>query len=121
MPTWPLSLPPLPLIGATTQDDDAVLRTAMEAGPPSRRRRFTAITQSLGFPMVMDGAQLAAFKSFYRSTLANGALAFDWIDPTDDAVVSIAFKSPPQWALIANNDDPVKRGWRANFELEIQP
>ena len=121
MPTWPLDLPALPFAGVSMKDDDAVLRTPMDAGPQSRRNRFTAITKTFPAPMVLDGAELVAFNFFYRSTLKNGALAFDWTDPAADEVVSIAFKEPPQWSLFAGDADPAKRGWKAILSLEIQP
>lgn len=121
MPAWPLDLPALPFAGVTARDDDAVLRTSMDTGPVTRRNRYTAISQTLALPMVLDGAEKATFDFFYRSTLKNGSLAFDWTDPVDDAVVSMAFKSPPQWAAFAGDADPAKRGWQATLELEIQP
>ena len=51
MPTWPLDLPALPFAGVSMKDDDAVLRTPMDAGPQSRRNRFTAITKTFPAPM----------------------------------------------------------------------
>ena len=121
MPTWPIDLPQLPFVGATMQDKDAVLRTQMDSGPPSRRNRFTTHMQDAGYPMVLTGSQKATFDFFFRSTLDNGALAFDWIDLVDDTVVSLAFTAPPAWALIGGAADPAKRNWSAVLSLEVQP
>jgi hypothetical protein len=121
MPTWPIELPQLPFGGVTAQDDDSVLRTPMDSGPPTRRNRFTAHTQKVTCPMVLTGAERTAFDFFYRSTLSNGALAFDWIDPVDDSVVSMAFTSPTQWALIAGGADAAERGWSGVLSLQVQP
>ncbi len=121
MPTWPASLPQNPLIGMTGGDDDAVLRTSMDTGPATRRNRFTAITQSVSFPMVLTGTQRVTFETFYRTTLSHGALSFDWDDPVDDATVSMAFKSPPKWSVVVGDDTPADRVWRATFEMEILP
>ncbi len=121
MPTWPASLPQLPRIGMTAQDDDAVLRTSMDTGPAARRNRFTAISQSMSFPMVLTGTQRVTFETFFRTTLSHGALAFDWTDPVDDATVSVAFKAPPKWSGVAGDATPADRVWQATFELEILP
>ena len=121
MPTWPIDLPDLPFSGVTMQDVDAVLRTPMDSGPPSRRNRFTTHMQALQMPMVLTGTEKATFDFFYRDTLANGSLAFDWVDLVDDTTVSVAFTSPPAWALIGNAADPAERNWSAVLALEVQP
>lgn len=121
MPTWPATLPQLPFAGVTTQDKDSVLRTPMDSGPPSRRNRFTTHMQAVAYPMVLDGDEKVIFDTFYRTTLSNGALAFDWIDLVDDATISLAFTAPPAWALIGNASDPADRHWSAVLSLEVQP
>ena len=77
MPTWPIELPQLPFMGVTAQDEESVLRSPMDSGPPTRRNRFTAHLQSVTFPMVLTGAERQAYDFFFRKTLANGSLAFD--------------------------------------------
>ena len=121
MPTWPIDLPDLPFSGVTMQDADAVLRTPMDSGPPSRRNRFTAHMQIAGYPMVLNGAEKATFDFFFRSTLSNGALAFDYVDVVNDTTVSLAFTAPPAWAQIGNDADPADRHWSAVMALEVQP
>lgn len=125
MATWPASLPQKQFLGLTERDQDAVLRTAMDAGPPTRRNRFTSITREVNVPIVVTGTQKQTFDTFFRTTLANGALEFDWEDPVTDATVSFAFRSPPRWTLTRGGDpsgDPTAdRIWTATLELEIQP
>lgn len=121
MPTWPIELPQLPFAGASAQDVDTVLRTQMDSGPPSRRNRFTTHMQIVAYPMVLNGAEKTAFDFFFRSTLANGSLAFDWTDPVDDTVVSFAFTAPPAWSLIGGANDPAERSWSTVLALEVQP
>ncbi len=121
MPAWPIELPQLPFAGVTATDAEAVLRSPMDSGPPTRRNRFTSHMQTVQMPMVLDGDEKAAFDFFFRSTLGNGALAFDWIDPVDDTVVSMAFTAPPVWALIGGAASPADRVWSAVINLEIQP
>ncbi len=121
MPTWPAGLPQLPFAGATMQDKDSVLRTQMDSGRPSRRNRFTTHMQDVAYPMVLTGAEKVIFDLFFRSTLSNGALAFDWTDLTDDTTISLAFAAPPAWALIGGAADPAERHWSAVLSLEVQP
>ncbi len=121
MVAWPAGLPQIPLSGVTAGDDDSVLRSPMDSGPPTRRNRFTAITQSLEFPMIMTGTERATFDTFYRTTIANGSLSFDWEDPLDDSTVSMAFKAPPRWSLLVGSDTAADRRWSSTFSLEIQP
>lgn len=115
MPIWPASLPQDQFLGLTEQDQDSVLRTQFDAGPPSRRQRFTAITRDVDVPIVLSNAERATFDTFLRTTLAGGALAFDWEDPVTDATVSFAFRRQPKWTLFGN------RHWRTTLELEVQP
>ena len=121
MAAWPATLPQIPFAGVTAQDDDAVLRTQMDSGPPTRRNRFTATVQKIGAPMVLSGAEKKDFDFFYRSTLANGSLAFDWFNPADDTIVAMAFAAPPVWVAIGGSADPDQRTWSATLQLEIQP
>ena len=122
MPVWPATLPQAPLVsGLSMKDDDAVLRTPMDAGPPSRRNRFTAITQSVRASIHLTGAQKTVFDTFYRTTLHNGALSFDWTDPGTGATVSYAFKAPPEFAMVRPHGDPLERLWVGSLDLEIQP
>ena len=81
MPTWPATLPQLGQIGAGYKPQDAVARSPMDAGSPSRRNRFTAITKDVNYQMPLTGVQAAILEDFHENTLRNGALSFDWISP----------------------------------------
>ncbi|HLS19390.1 MAG TPA: hypothetical protein VK090_06235 [Paracoccaceae bacterium] len=122
IPVWPASLPQAPLVaGLTIGDDDAVLRTSMDAGPATRRNRFTAITQSAGASILLTGAQLATFNAFYRDTLHNGTFSFEWTHPGTGQTVSYAFKGPVKFSLVRPDGDPAERLWQGTLDLEVQP
>lgn len=121
MAVWPTSLPPLGNIGARISADDSVARSQMDAGPPSRRNRFTASTKSVSYTMTLSGAQVATLDTFFHDTLRSGALAFDWIDPRDDSAVSIAFKKPPEYTGRVGAAATDDRIWGVSLSLEIQP
>jgi hypothetical protein len=121
MPVWPVSLPPLGQTGAQIAADDSVLRSQMDAGPPTRRNRFTAITKSVSYIITLDGEQVETLDGFFHDTLRNGALSFDWIDPRNDSAAVFAFASPPQYTGLVGAEYPAERLWRVSLSLEIQP
>ena len=120
MTAWPGTLPQKQFVGLTETDVDAVLRTPMDSGPPSRRNRFAASMRFVRIPIILTGSQKQTFDTFFRTTLKNGSLEFDWEDPTTDATVSFAFRGPPQWILVSGGDTN-SRKWSAVLNLEIQP
>lgn len=121
MATWPVSLPQIGNVGLQISEDDSVLRSNMDAGPPTRRNRFRAVTKTMEFSMNLSGAQVAVLDSFYSDTLRNGSLSFDWADPRTDSSASVAFKKPPEYTGLAGAPNPDKRIWLVTISLEIQP
>lgn len=120
MSNWPATLPQQHFLGASTQDDESRLVSAMDAGPALVRKRFTAFTQTVETPIVLTGTELAAFNTFYRVTLNQGADSFTWTDPQTDSSVTFRFKSAPKWQCIKSG--PVaSREWKATLSLEILP
>lgn len=121
MTAWPSELPQSQFIGTSEEDEDAVLRTPMDAGPPTRRNKYTAHIMTVRVPIVLTGAQKAVFDTFYRTTLKNGSLSFTWDSPTDDSAMTYAFKAPVRWTLIRGGYSPATRVWQGTLELEKQP
>lgn len=121
MTAWPVSLPQAQFLNATEEDADAVLRTQMDAGPPSRRNKYTARIVNVSTRMIVNGTQKATFDTFFRTTLKNGSLSFTWDSPTDDSAVTYAFRSPPRWTMIRGGSNPANRIWQTTLELETQP
>lgn len=121
MPSWPDGLPEDMFLGLTLQEQDSVLRTPMDAGPPSRRQRFTATTAALDVPLVLNGAQKLIFDAWFETELLGGAVAFDWESPeTDGTGHTFAFRSPPQWRLMKGGT-VAQRVWQTTLQLERQP
>ena len=115
--TWPASLPQEPLAeGFTEQAPNTIIRSQMEAGPAKLRRRFTAGTRNFDCQLYLSADQAEALDAFYVSTLAGGALSFDWKHPRTQAAVTFRFVEPPSYK-------PVKRGtaWQASLKLEVLP
>lgn len=120
MSSWPATLPQTALLGATIGDDESRLISSMDAGPALVRKRFTSFTQSIAAPIILTGAQLATFNTFYRTTLNQGTNSFTWKNPADDSTVSMRFKKPPVWQSIRSGS-PDERLWRSTLELEVLP
>jgi len=120
MANWPASLPQVQFLGVSTQDDDSRLISPMDAGPSSVRNRYTANTKSIKTPIILTGAQLATFNTFYRTTLNHGTDSFTWTDPEDDSSATFRFKTPPAWTAIKPGDSS-ERLWQGNLDLEILP
>lgn len=121
MSSWPASLPQTHFLGTSVGDDESRIRSSMDAGPALVRNRFTAHTQSVNVPIVITGAQLAVFNTFYRTTLNNGADSFTWTHPIDGSSVSYRFINPPKWECIVPDSVADNRLWRSVLDLEILP
>ena len=121
MDTWPATLPQRLSSDASIQDDNSCVRSDMDSGPASVRNRFTANTQSVKGSMILTGAQLVTFRTFFKTTLKNGSLSFNWIHPETEAAVVIRFKAIPEWKCIKPDPDINSRFYQAPLELEILP
>ena len=118
MPAWPATLPDDPLIqGYDERTPVTGIRTNMDAGPAKQRNRFTAAVAPLQLTLDLTRAQVAILDSFHKDTLKRGALAFDWIHPRTQAVVSFRFINdrPLVFKPVSQQD------WRAEVALEILP
>jgi hypothetical protein len=121
MDTWPATLPQRLSCDASVQDDESRAITDMDSGPASVRNRFTAITQTVKGSMVLTGAQLATFNTFFRVTIKHGSLSFNWIHPFTEETIEIRFKSKPGWKCVKSAESVDDRLYQASLELEVQP
>ena len=81
-PVWPSTLPQAPLAASLSMKrQDATVRFQPDVGDPIVRNRYTAKARTYTFNMIFSAAQLATFDTFFDTTLANGSLKFDWLDP----------------------------------------
>jgi len=113
---WPLTLPQVLLVdGFQSALPENIIRTAMSVGPVKTRRRDVAATWPVQGNINLQKEQLATLTTFFRSTLADGALPFDWVDPITDSAVTFLFKTAPKYSALG-------KGWfRVSLDLEVQP
>lgn len=120
MATWPVTLPSL-AVGADLSQQDGVIRSPMDAGPSKVRRRFTSTVRYLSGTMVLTSAQKAALDTFFNTTVAGGALAFEYDDPTNGfAGVAARFMAPPTFQLTVGGASGVEY-YTATISLELLP
>lgn len=118
MPTWPISLPTKLLRdGYEESEPTGAIRTQMETGPPKQRQRFTAVIQPFKGVIEVDSDQLDTFQAFYRTTLGNGVLSFDWVHPRTGASVTFRFDAgqPPKAVPVGANQ------YHVSMALEVMP
>jgi hypothetical protein len=116
MTTWPDALPAYPLLdGFRETVPNTVIRTDMEQGPAKVRLRTTAAARAMSVSYLMNKTQVTALETFYLATLQGGALAFDFVHPRSNAVVSCRFTKPPEYATSNGNF------FKVAIELEVLP
>lgn len=118
---WPPSLPSPKVADLTETAVDVVVRTAMDAGLPKVRRRFTAAPRPISATLALTRAQVATLDTFFVDTLEGGALTFDWIDHRTGEDAVYRFTTKPQYRPLAPRQAAATEIWRATLELEIIP
>jgi len=82
--SWPSELPRPDRQGWQVQPQDARRKRQSEAGPPSYRRRFSAIARMVSMQLLLTRQQRAVFDRFFHETCEEGSLHFHMADPTTD-------------------------------------
>lgn len=116
MATWPATLPQDILFdGYSATLPDGTIRTEMSAGPDFARQRFTAAPEPYSAQILVDLTQRATFINFYVTTLAHGALEFDWKHPVTGTAAKIRFRETPEIEPVSHNR------FRVSMELQVEP
>ncbi|BBF93385.1 hypothetical protein [Blastochloris tepida] len=68
-----------------------VERFEPDSGPPIERRTASVACASLSFDTMMTTGQLADLRRFYLSTLQDGVLPFDRVDPVGGETIRCKF------------------------------
>lgn len=101
---WPETLPQCLNLGYGEGLGDNLSEYKPDIGPPISRRRSSSATRPLSGQMRMTRAQIAILKSFYEVTLDQGALPFEFPDPTvtgDTLLVKFMKGDAPSWRQTA--------------------
>ena len=113
--TWPTDLPRYLLVaGFDRRFRKNKIRTQMEYGPVKQRRRGTSTPAPIKGAIQLTAAQVATLEAFHETTLVDGTLPFDWVEPIRQTAVTYRFVGEP-----AVTGGPVI--FRATLDLEIMP
>lgn len=95
-PQWPASLPQAFLASNFEESfADTTERIEMDAGPAYVISRFSAAEVPVTGTMQMSAAQVETLADFHKTTLAGGALRFDFPRPRSGALVAVRMVKPP--------------------------
>lgn len=114
--SWPASLPGFNQDGYGEQLGSGTIRTQMDSGPDNTRRRYTAVPDQVTTNLVLTGTEYETLKAFYRTTLAEGSLPFDYEQPRTESAVEMRFIAPPNIASAAGGDK-----WNISVSVEVLP
>ena len=79
---WPLELQDYLNSESFSQSNKPItLKSANEAGPAKRRRRFTKVVKELTCSITVDRDLVQLFEDFFYTTLGAGVKAFAFDDP----------------------------------------
>ena len=111
---WPASLPTLRLPVSLTMRD-GVIRSQNDIGPAQTRRATTAMPEPFSHAVRWTPAQLSTFRTFWRTTIQDGALPFELALPLPiNATANLRFVSAPEFQKLGAH-------YIATFSLEIMP
>lgn len=124
--TWPSELPQKQPIGLTISEDSTVVRFQPDVGAAKVRRRATTAPVAVSMPILLTGAQLATFDTFWANCWTqSGSLAgcFSWLDPRDNSTKIFRFRhtAKPRFTLAYPGSSVANTRWSANLDLEILP
>lgn len=113
---WPITLPQVLLLeGFSSAPPQNFISTPMEVGQAKRRRRDVAAVYPVQGNIHCTAAQLATLWAFYRTTLADGSLRFDWTEPVTGNAATYLFKEPFAYVAVGGGR------YRVSLSLEAQP
>lgn len=77
-----------------------------DVGPPSTWRRSTLKSTKIQAAFFFTSAELATFRTFFETTLGDGALPFTWTNPVYGVSKRYMFdpENPPQWQPLGSGN-----------------
>lgn len=113
---WPPSLQQnLDQSGYSEQERTNVISSSPEVGPPLTRRRDAATYVDINGSIAVSLTEYNTLQNFFKDTLKDGALLFDWVHPITGDAVEMRFKSAPKYSALSGSF------FKAMLELEVQP
>ena len=121
MASWPGTLPQTVLATAVRTRQSGRVRSSMDSGPAKQRQRFSATTKNYDAEIIVTGAQLTTFNTFYETTLGNGTDSFTWTDPFSGASETLRFRDELEETLLKPDGTANDRLFSITLPLEVLP
>lgn len=121
MASWPGTLPQTILATATRTRQSGRVRSSMDSGPAKQRQRLTAVTKNYDAQIILTGAQLTTFNTFYETTIGNGTDSFTWTDPFTGSSETLRFREDPQETILKPDATANDRLYSVTLPLEVLP
>jgi hypothetical protein len=113
--SWPGTIPQYFLRSSYSEEaPNNLIASSVSIGPAKVRRRTTANVWKMSGSFMMTAAELATFKSFVSSTIADGATAFLFPDQFGGSARLVRITSP-------YGVSPFGADWQVSLELEVLP
>ncbi len=97
----------------------AVLRTAMESGPPKQAKIKSRVMVVRPVQYIYTETELQAFETWFSGTECNrGASWFDWTDPRDGAAKQVRIIKGEYGVLPHNESEGAPLKWIVSFNIE---
>lgn len=110
--TWPVDLQQkLDSDSFEMKYGDTALRSDMDVGPAKVRSRYTDAVDLYTCTIILDYDKQVTLKDFYKTSLSNGTLPFDFNDPFTGLPASFRFAAPPSIRALGGRKFRVSMNW----------
>lgn len=96
----------------TGSQQSNTVETNLDAGDVKVRNRSRAYVESYSGNMAMSTAQKNALQTFYRDTLYQGCLSFNFPNPVSVGSIEVRFTNVPKLKYNSNDE------WTVSFSIE---
>ncbi len=112
MDTWPVGLQQkLDADSFELKYGDPTVRTDMDVGPAKKRARYTDAIDVYTCGVLLDFAEEATLRTFFKTTLGNGVLPFLFDDPFTEVPSTFRFLEPPSIRALGGRTFRVSMQW----------
>lgn len=91
VPSWPSTLPQAGAMNVRGNPQSNVISFKPERGPSIDRRAASTVNKIRTVQLKLTLAQYNTFVTFFETTLKDGVLPFDWVDPMTNESALIKF------------------------------
>lgn len=110
--TWPVGLQQkLDSESFEMKYGNTAIRSDMDVGPAKVRTRYTDAVDLYTCSILLDYDEQVTLRTFYKVTLDNGTMPFDFLDPFSGIAASFRFSEPPSIRALGGRTFRVQMQW----------